>query len=126
MTIAARLMLMTASEIQDLFDSLDDPDYEGMPQGQFSGVAWSHDMKWVRHVNRAWTGKVFTDDKVVNIIFGRKMIEGIVQKSAGTVGIFYPQLKLVDLLRPLDDGSLWLGKMNLNKKVLWFVLEKEL
>lgn len=89
------------------------------PQGRYRGKVVG-----VPLAGLVWKGKVFTDDKVVNLILGRERIEGTVTwDEADKVWLITYPGGLVDRLAEDNDGGYW-GVMKLGPVDVWFHLTK--
>lgn len=95
---------------------------EALPAGTFNGKAWSFDVPLVSLVSRVWQGKIFTGATAINRIAGLRMIRGVVRLRHQTVELRYPQLGLVDELKPVS-ATCWLGRLEVKRLVIWFTLE---
>src|SRR5687768_14776443 len=97
---------LSAIELADLYGSLHATQ---LPQGSFTGRAWSFDLPFVDRVSRVWQGKVFEGDTVWNRILGRLAVPGMVALNGDRVVITYPQLGVTDTLKLITD-ELLLGR----------------
>jgi hypothetical protein len=126
-----------------------------LPVGNFTGEAWSYDVRGIAIANRIWQGKEFRDDWVVNRILGMQRVIGHVTLEGGMVVIRYARYGLTDYLKPLtkrrssgvfvqwkgDDwqpippnafrnagfyeATSWLGRMPFRGGTVWFTLEQQ-
>ena len=89
-----------------------------LPQGTYRGLA----LGWARPFNLVWSGKVFRDRHVKNLILGMELIEGRVYQGShpGMVVIWYRWLRLRDILTP--NGSGYDGTMQLGPIAVRFTL----
>lgn len=96
-----------------------------LPVGQFVGTVQGP--RWFQaFVGAFWSGKVFRDDVVTNLIRGRERISGQVHREGAVVFVDYPQLGLRDTLtRRGDDGLIWDGALQFGLFVFHFTLTKE-
>lgn len=127
---------MTAHELQ----ALSEPALERLwltlradklPVGTYDG--WVKNRPWWPAYWRLWRGKVFESCAccpecrarwVLNRIGPFLRVRGDTLVKNGEVLVDYPQLKLQDRLRPVSaTPELWLGRLLLRGKTIWFTLE---
>jgi hypothetical protein len=124
------MRVMTPTEVRALSQPELDAFYATLhatelPVGRFTGEAWSHSLPVVPMAALLWKGKVFTGDKVRNVVKGLgEAFTGDVYLTSGEVVIYYAGLKLTDYLKPMSP-DVWLGRMPLGSHVVNFLLRQE-
>jgi hypothetical protein len=131
----ASLRKKSPKELVEFYDSLR---ADVLPLGTYEGEVLTPGFRAIWPV---WRGKVFTNAHrhafsadglrsltvvtVVNRIGPWLLIPGDVtlRGSSGEVVIDYPQLGIQDHLKPVS-ATVWLGRMDLKGRTIWFTLEQ--
>lgn len=123
---AAQLQQFSGEALERLWPSLK---ADRLPVGTYDGEVWPRPrwpawwMLWRgKHFSRSCTCDRGTHGVVANRIGPLLLIPGETWLDDGEVLIDYPQLGLQDRLKPVSD-TLWLGRLALRGKTVWFTLE---